>query len=209
MDKVVYFFRHGESIANAENKCGGQLDAPLTLLGKEQAGNIAPLLTNICFDRVYCSDLSRAKETAAIALPDAKPIYLPLLRELFCGEKAEGVPRTELIEKYGEEYPKAARTRDYSFFGGESYTDFAARVRAVKEMLEKEDATSIAVFGHGGFIQEFFRQAMGVPQIVPQRIPLDNCSITAFSIKGGVWSLRAYNYTAKLNANKKPSTEVV
>lgn len=209
MDKIVYFFRHGESLANAEGKCGGQTDTPLTELGKEQAGTIAPLLADACFDRVYCSDLTRAKETAAIALPHVTPLYLPLLREISCGKKAEGVPRTELIKTYGEEYPKAARTRDYSFFGGESYADFAARVRTFKEMLEEEDATSIAVFGHGGFIQEFFRQAMGVPQIVPQRIPLDNCSVSVFGVKGCVWSLCAYNYTAKLNANKKPSTEVV
>ena len=209
MDKIVYFFRHGESTANAEGKCGGQLDSPLTALGREQAGAVAPLIADICFDRVYCSDLTRAKQTAAIALPRATPLYLPLLRELSCGERAEGVPRTELIKIYGEEYPKAARTRDYSFFGGESYADFAARVAAFKEMLEGEDATSIAVFGHGGFIQEFFRQAMGVPQIIPQRIPLSNCSMSVFGVNGCVWSLCAYNFTANLCANKKIRTEVV
>ena len=42
MGKIVYFFRHGESLANAEGKCGGQTDTPLTELGKEQAGTIAP-----------------------------------------------------------------------------------------------------------------------------------------------------------------------
>lgn len=209
MDKLIYFIRHGESTANAEGKCGGQLDSPLTALGKEQASAVAPLIADVCFDRVYCSDLARAKETAAIALPHVTPLYLPLLREICCGEKAEGVTRSELIKIYGEEYPKAASTRDYSFFGGESYADFAARVAAFKEMLEGEDATSIAVFGHGGFIQEFFRQAMGVPQIVPQRIPLRNCGVSVFGVEGGVWSLCAYNVTASFRANKKIRTEVV
>ena len=197
MDKIVYFFRHGESLANAEDKCGGQDDTPLTSLGCAQAAVTHEIVKDLSFDLVFSSDLSRAAKTASIVMPDATPVYKKELREVFCGQ-IEGMPHAEIRAKNGEEYVLAYQTRDYSFFGGESYEQFSTRVAAFKAGLESEDAARIAVFSHAGFITEFCRQALGITALVPQRIPLTNCSVSVFSLKEGVWYLRTYNHTARL-----------
>ena len=196
MDKIVYFFRHGESLANAENKCGGQTDTPLTPHGRAQATATHEIVKDLSFDLVFSSDLSRAATTAAIVMPDVAPVYKKELREIFCGS-IEGVPRVEIMKDHGAEYTHAIHTRDYSAFNGESYKQFAARIAAFKAELEGEGAARIAVFCHGGFIAEFFRQALGVT-VSPQVIPLTNCSVSVFALEGDKWKVLTYNHTAEL-----------
>ena len=67
---MIYFVRHGETIANEQNFFAGLLDVPLTDLGKRQAEKAGHLLseTGIAFDEVHVSTLSRAKTTASIMM---------------------------------------------------------------------------------------------------------------------------------------------
>lgn len=66
----VYFVRHGETVWNVENKICGATESPLTERGREQARAIGRELRarmdagELKLDRMLCSPLSRARDTA-------------------------------------------------------------------------------------------------------------------------------------------------
>src|SRR5918995_6428158 len=64
-DRLI-LVRHGESTWNAEELLQGQLDPPLSERGREQSKALAGMLDGLPEDRVLCSDLGRARETAEL-----------------------------------------------------------------------------------------------------------------------------------------------
>src|SRR3954452_23006856 len=79
--------RHGESTWNAEHRLQGQLDPPLSELGRAQARELRPLVERleIPTERIISSDLSRARETAELL--GLRPGRLdPTWREIDIGE---------------------------------------------------------------------------------------------------------------------------
>ena len=92
----LYFVRHGESEANAQNINQGHLNSPLTQKGIHQAKVLAKLLEKIDFELIYSSDLDRAKDTAEIIKMN-RPISVQtssLLREKSFGV-LEGINKLE------------------------------------------------------------------------------------------------------------------
>ena len=67
----IYLARHGKSMWNECGRIAGQLDPPLSALGRRQARSLAAVLREAAIDAVYSSSLLRARETA---LPTATPI---------------------------------------------------------------------------------------------------------------------------------------
>ena len=58
---TLYIVRHGQSVANLEERFAGHSDFPLTDLGRRQAACAAAYLKeHVRLDAVYASDLSRA-----------------------------------------------------------------------------------------------------------------------------------------------------
>ncbi len=68
----LVIFRHGETAYNKKSLMTGQKDVPLTRRGQAQAREAGALIGNIKFDKVYSSNLSRAFNTAALALKTSK-----------------------------------------------------------------------------------------------------------------------------------------
>lgn len=60
----LYLVRHGESTANKDKIVQGQLDTELTKFGQKQAKKTAERLKLFKIDKIYSSDLKRAKKTA-------------------------------------------------------------------------------------------------------------------------------------------------
>ena len=73
---AIYFLRHGESEANAQNLFAGRFDSKLTLLGKRQAlkAGKSILAFGLQFDAVHVSPLSRARITAELVMSSALQI---------------------------------------------------------------------------------------------------------------------------------------
>ena len=62
---IIYLVRHGQSVANVEQRTAGHLDTPLTQEGKEQAKRLGQRFKEVNdFEIIYTSDLQRAYETA-------------------------------------------------------------------------------------------------------------------------------------------------
>ena len=63
----IVLVRHGETVWHAENRYAGRTDVALTEHGREQAQHLARWSAVAGLDAIWCSTLTRARETAGIA----------------------------------------------------------------------------------------------------------------------------------------------
>lgn len=158
---TLYLVRHGQTEENAHGIFQGQTPGTLSELGKAQAATLCEPLSQIRFDAIYCSDLQRCKDTAAIALQGTSytPIYTPLLRERDMGN---------LVGK-----PIAGAVFDDSV---ESAEQCAVRARQLLQMLkENHEGQQLILFSHGYFCRIIQSVITGIDY---QAIPLmANCGL--------------------------------
>ena len=83
----ILLVRHGETEWNKERRYQGQVDIPLSIIGKQQAALVAESLEGRKIDVIYASDLKRAWQTAsAITQKNGLDISSePRLREMGFG----------------------------------------------------------------------------------------------------------------------------
>lgn len=193
----VYVIRHGQSMANLLGNNAGWSPVELSTLGKEQAAQAGRYLQGIEFDRVYCSDLRRAQQTAQLALPGCKPILSDKIREVGVGDLA-GKSMGESEEKYGDVYAHSVKYQDFSAYGGETQESMRCRVAAFMRELETlEGVENVAVFGHEGTVHQMVNYALG-SSILLEHFQIDNASCTVLIYEGGVWRVAKFNYTGPL-----------
>lgn len=101
---TIHFVRHGETVWHHENRYAGISDIALTDLGHRQAVTLAAWAATAGVDRVLCSDLSRAVQTAERS---AEAVGVPLavdarLREVDFG-RAEGMTGSEMVTAFPSE----------------------------------------------------------------------------------------------------------
>lgn len=149
----LYMIRHGQSEGNRAGVLCGWAQMPLTEKGEEDARRAGRVLEGIAFDKVYSSDLIRARQTCAIALPGSEPEISPLLRELNVG-KAEYLSWDQTAEKFGRELTDEVRAnRDFRALGGESTPMQRARLEEFLKDPELYRCERVAVFCHAGMMQ--------------------------------------------------------
>ena len=84
---MIYLIRHGQTNWNAERKIQGQTDIPLNQIGQQQAKDVSEEISKLKIDKIFSSDLLRARETAEIINEKigAKIEYDKRLREVNYG----------------------------------------------------------------------------------------------------------------------------
>lgn len=85
---TIYIVRHGQAEFNVKRMIGGTYEPnTLTVEGEKQAHTLANLFAEIKIDKIYSSDLSRAKKTAEIltAKHNLPVTTSELLRERYWG----------------------------------------------------------------------------------------------------------------------------
>ena len=182
---LLFMIRHGQTQANVEELLYGQLEYSLTEEGKRQATALQPLLSRFAFDRVYASDLSRAVQTAKLAIPGCEPIQTPCLREYDIGSIAP-IKRTDFFANYKH------LLGDYRTVGGESSEDVKQRLRAFLDQLEADPQPYVAAFSHNGTIKCLLRMVLG-EGMNTAHLESPNCNIAVFHWDGQHWSLAAWN----------------
>ena len=192
----LFLVRHGQTTANVAGLIYGQLDYPLTDLGREQALSIRPILGKFEFDRVYSSNLSRAIETQQIAVPGVEGIRTPLLREFEVG-KLTGLTYEEAEEKYAPQLA-SARTNGYDWFGGESYEQILSRMRQFLDILEADPCENVVAFSHNGFIGFMLQLVLG-SKFSRSTVKSANCAVHVFEFDGKQWKLLAWNYMSEIS----------
>ena len=146
----IYFVRHGEVEEAYRGKYNGHIDIALSPKGKEEAKRVAKELSHIHFDKAYCSDLLRARESIEPFELSCEIIYTDKLREKSWG-RHEGKSFEE-IEAEGIAYTTFDNW--IASLDGEPLEEFKQRVWSFfQEELLKQDSTNILVLTHAGFIK--------------------------------------------------------
>lgn len=105
----IVFIRHGESLANIENRFSGWLDVDLTNKGYNEAYKTGIKLKkmNYNFDLCYTSTLKRAIKTAWGVLDGLNLTHIPIKKSFYLNERhygeLSGLNKMEGIKKYGKD----------------------------------------------------------------------------------------------------------
>lgn len=106
---TLILLRHGQSEWNKSNQFTGWVDVRLTDQGKAEAARGGELLAEagLLPDVVHTSLLSRAIQTANIALDSADRLWIPVKRSWRLNERhygdLQGKDKAQTLEEYGEE----------------------------------------------------------------------------------------------------------
>jgi 2,3-bisphosphoglycerate-dependent phosphoglycerate mutase len=162
---TLILLRHGQTTYNEQSRMAGQCDVPLTALGEEQARAAGKLLEGFTIDKVYASSLSRAFNTAALAL-DGRALSI---------EKRDEIRECDAGDFTGLKLDDPAvlafkRGFDTKLPNGESSRELVARVKAFfeAEVLPRlERGETVLLVSHAG-VMRALDVAMGLEaNIVP------------------------------------------
>ncbi len=160
----IILLRHGESIGNAEARWQGQADYSLTEKGREQVRTLAERWSaeGREFDRIFCSPLKRANETADILSAalhsqlEIDPIWMERDIGAVAGMTADEVnqrlPRREFITPYAP------------IVGDEGEGDWALFLRgglALHRLLSQAPGNYLVV-SHGGLLNQVMYAVVGI-----------------------------------------------
>jgi len=157
--------RHGETEWNKGLLIQGHTDIALTATGRVQAASLKERLRNVKLNAAWSSDLSRARDTAALALKgrDVQAVATPLLRELSFGTW-EG----QTWKDVGEEDPESLEQwlsvePNYQAPEGETVNQLLDRAQSfVDEARVATPEGTILVVTHGGMIRALALQLAGL-----------------------------------------------
>jgi glucosyl-3-phosphoglycerate phosphatase len=174
-DRLI-LVRHGESTWNAEHRLQGQLDPPLSDLGRDQARALTPILDSVPEERIVCSDLGRARETAEL-LGLSPGRFDERWREIDVGEWG-GKTAAEVDRESSEltNWRGGSRTAP----GGEPWDAFTARVSGAVDELVGAGGPWLVV-AHGGCIRVATAHLTGADPLALGSPP--NASATVFELR--------------------------
>ncbi len=192
--RMLILVRHGQSTANRDGLLVGHLDVELTEEGRAQAARLQHALSGT--ERVISSPLSRARETAILAVPHLIPEADDAFIEMNYGE-LDG----QLLRDVGAATWKILQEdHERVVPGGESMADVDRRVHARLDSLFAEEAELIAnptkhlvIFSHVSPVKSAVAWALAVHGAVAWRIRLDNATMTSITSVAGRPSMVGYN----------------
>ncbi|HEY8746675.1 MAG TPA: histidine phosphatase family protein [Tepidisphaeraceae bacterium] len=151
MKTRVLLVRHGSTVFSAEDRFAGSSDVDLSDEGRQLAGRLRDRLAHIKLDAVYCSDMKRTRDTAAIiAAPhDRAPIPMSALREIDHG-KWEGMVHHDVEKNFALEYQVwSADPFASAPPGGESGLGVLARsLPALRKIVSDHPSQTVLVVSH-------------------------------------------------------------
>ena len=179
-EQHLLLVRHGETQGNREQIAHGQTESPLNEHGIKQAQSTAEMLLGWerGYDKIYCSPLSRAHDTAQ-AISDALGLPISVhsgLMESNLGD-LEGATYKELYE-FG--YAKhSILDDDFAGHNGESPRAVADRIeQSLLEIRALHPNENLIIVSHGSAIAHLIARLTGSkPAFGPQFI-MHNAAIT-------------------------------
>ena len=205
METDLFLIRHGETEWNRILKYQGQTDIDLKERGFNQARKLSNRLKDTKIDRIYCSDLKRAANTASVV---ADPHDLELskeedLREISFGEW-EGLNFEEISEKYPKIYKKwRADPASVRPPEGETFKEFQQRVIKIMEKIRGlHVGERVAIVAHGGTIRVYLAYLLNMPLIENRKLSIHNTSLSHIKIYDNRAVIKMINSTYHINENE-------
>ena len=199
---IIYITRHGETEWNAEGRIQGHTDVPLSARGREQAQMLARRLATVRIDAAYSSDLSRASETARVALGE-RDTALTLTPEL--REYNKGVFEGLTAAEYGQQYPElyeASMANDLDFAPpeGETIRQTSARLSGIFQRVRAAHLEeNVLIVGHGGSLRAGIVSLLDLPLEANWKFVMHNCSLTVVHTYADNAVLHLYNDTSHID----------
>ena len=148
--KTIYFMRHTQSEANFRDILASRQDFPLTQSGRQEAAVIAAEFKKIAqLDRIFCSPLTRAQQTAQ---PIAEAFGLDIETDERLTEQDLGVfsgmTYAELDDRPDYMHERSKRWKWIPEGGGESYEMIANRLEPFFQSLESLEGDRLLFVTH-------------------------------------------------------------
>lgn len=155
---TFYIARHGQTDWNQKGLVQGHQDSILTLLGEQQAKNLAVELHDVNFDMAFSSDLLRAKRTAEIVVLEKKLAIATTqaLRERGYG-KYEGQPY-DALRAYDDFYEALQDEEKFTSKFEDIESDAMIMTRLITFLRETaiiNPEKTILVVTHGDVMHKF------------------------------------------------------
>lgn len=188
--------RHGETDWNAQRRIQGQVDTPLNAKGLAQARAAAEALAGGRFVALHASDLTRARQTAAVI---ATALGLEVRHHAALRERHHGLFQGHLWDEVATRFPEAharfaARELDDALETGESLRALSSRVMGcLTRLAEAHAGEQWLVVTHGGVLDVLYREATGRGLETPRDFTIPNASLNWFERDATGWRLLAWN----------------
>lgn len=198
MTRVVAV-RHGETAWNREGRAQGWAPVGLTETGRNQASETGRRLSEqYDFERVYSSDLYRARETTELLLDSLGEVptnFEPAWRERGLGIY-QGLTFEEIDSRFAEMGVTVhnSRTVKEAPECGESLRTVQQRVTERFEGIIEGHEETVLIVTHGSPVQILFGHVEGLSLVDSlDRTHLDNCALVEF--EGGPEELEVIQKT--------------
>lgn len=202
----VYLIRHAETDFNKNNS--GFLQSnniKLNIYGIIQLKDLSKRLKKIKFDKIYSSNLPRAKQTTENVFgKENKNIVLDKrLREYAHGSVS---PDSEEWKKRYKELLESGYPREeIRPFGGENIWDLIKRIKSFLKSIEKLNG-NIAIVAHSGTNETLINLSQKRKKENFLKIKQDNACINHLKYENNKWNILMINDTKHLE-NLKPEIE--
>ncbi len=207
-EAVVYLIRHGETAWNAEGRFQGNVDTPLSALGRAQAEAAGRRLAGSGLRLVLSSDLARARQTAAaVAAAAACELRsVRAFREVDVG-RWEGLTFAEVREAMPDSFAEWQAGRPgFRFPGGETWEEGAQRaLDALDSAISGGDERTLAVVSHGGLLRAVIYSVLGMDHARRGLLQIDNAGLSAIAGGPGRWRVILLNDTCHLSSIRRES----
>jgi len=196
----LVILRHGETEYNKQRLLTGKHDAQLTETGKQQANEAGVLISPIRFDKAYSSNLSRAFNTAALALKSSKTqTHLlnqdgswqieqrPEIAEIDCGDFSGRSKDDPEVLRFPWSY-------EASLPGGESQKQVVARLQKFFDteiMPRLSRGENVLIVAHSGILRAFdivlgIHEVSSAPGQPSRKKSIPNAAPTVYEYENGV-----------------------
>ncbi|MBU5427451.1 histidine phosphatase family protein [Tissierella pigra] len=203
----ILVVRHGQSVADLEERHEGRADFELTELGCKQAKYAANWIKeHYEINTILSSPLKRAAKTAEFISEETGVgiIFDDELMEWNNGLLA-GLYRSEANEKFP--LPEGGRKPHDEFAESESYINFRARAeifwsKFIYKYEREESKSRICIVSHGGMINTLFRSFMMLPVNTDSYISTGDTGIHLWKVSGNerrIIFLNKQEHLLKLN----------
>jgi probable phosphoglycerate mutase len=167
--KALVLARHGALAPNPERRFIGVSDLPLSDAGRKQiralARNPADTIGNPA--AIFCSDLARSRESAAVLAAALKnvPLHIePGLREIDLGRWEMLSPAEVRLAFPGQYEARGLSPASFRPAGGESFCDLRERVLAAHaRMRARYPEALLLMVGHAGVNRTLIAEYLALP----------------------------------------------
>jgi probable phosphoglycerate mutase len=201
MSTTIMLIRHGETAWNRKKIFRGVYDIPLNENGRAQAGHLAQALAGRRIDAAYSSPLSRAMETAQIALEPhgIEALVHEGLTDFNYGEWT-GLQDEVVARRWPQEHARwLAEPHKAHPPGGDTLQELFERAFAsLEEMAQEHAGQTVALFAHR-VVNKLL--VLGVLTLGLERFPFirqDNCCVNEFERTAAGYVVVSLNDTAHI-----------